>query len=1759
MSNNITVDDLRNLINVKIYSNRSLVLIGLKKILDFFIDCEIRFYENLGSCSVLLSYFNTEVPCKEIFELWIYFHQSNDSSIVSLILEILIFVIRITELLGSYTTGNKIIERILGFHIKSIYRNLSSNIDILVIWTLRLLIEMSCFNLGSFILEIFKSFDFSHKVISKIMKNFSRFSINTSSRINARFLAFETPRTFMIRFIFCFLEFGPVSLKLELFSYKNIFYDIFSGLVKDDLSFMQKVLDIILQFVIFEKDIPRSIKMSIFNENVLNELIALYSGTDDGISRSMAIHSFLILLCTKHGMGICFECNGWYPKLETDFKKNKSLLIYNKILSSFIFKLKITQDILQQELFLKICQACPELIAYCASQFSLNIRFEPHLTISWLSISSVYQSLVLLPIPFMTFSSISSELILTTILENIIPSALTKVSLSSGLKHNNDLVVFFTANLIMFSINKYCQVKTILDKKNDFNMKIFEWKKNQLLLRDMFLKRLPDIRVIFYLFKSVWGKSSNLLKFSVVKLFVYYMETFPEIIFFGKHDYSSILMKGFSETSEEVSYGSLILYYLFRISYKFLPISKWWNKNQEFSETIFTALVKFYLSSRNNEFRNEYKNLISSLLISSNAFSIALSMDSVELILKTLDDAKCFARRVNVIVDFLGNSLMLFMNSPYKYMDDLVSFIFDYNLEIDRRFPSLVLIVLIEQWDYFFEYSMSSDDDKFLIASWLSRVLGFFTLNENIWKFSKIISQKLTKLMEERSFEIACIFNETKLYIEFLEKSFLTGVCSKSFSFCLVTKKFQNISFVNYKYSCVSLSDNFVLIDFILHGGISQLYMHFDNIIYHIRYKYINICLLDVIVLKMMIYVLFFDDREIIYDFNDVILKYFKIIKSIGDVLRGTKDYDRFKMIIIENDRWFDNYLNFGSNFSSFKVRVFSKEFIYLVIDFIKPLDSCLLFEIMNKTYENFIEVLTNDSIRNLSLSSDEWNEIFLLLEPYWSKDQFFEISAEVVKIYIQQIHTFSDTRSDILDFFNLVFGRFFTLNNIEIVTISDFILIFNIGLKNGYSLNNIFELLIVKICSLSDDSILTFYEFIGNVFFLIFQNTENIFFSDLISKICSESVIFLEIICEKVYEIVKKSGNISTFSPFFFPNLLCFINAYVLWKDYPLEKKKLIITDTLKDHLVFLLRFIEDDLLNGFLDQSEKGFILFQILHQSIKLNLLFENGENILDKLCISDDNIILNKRSIEIIELATYKYGNEIVEKYIGIWFNNIIKLLIKYFSDDITLSEDCLNFIESFANYLKLSGKMLSKYVSQNLLTLLIEFGLKNHILIYNVVRFIYNVVKELKHNIDDSTSYVSLILSKSSDWKDINTNSAFFFEHRLIIAQLLHYFICNLSTQIPLYIIERIYNVYTGTTNAVDVILLDILQKYEELVRYNFFNKKIILNIQSETKKDIPLEISFDTNNITIFLSSEILKKSIYSFPIANESLLDFSQIYKDDLWLYCDIVENVYDSSFFLPLVLAYFVSDGHISIKFLIDSNILGYVLISLSSNDKSIRKMALTVLSMFENKIVCFSEKNQILMFFQLLKSSISLSGMELGPIPYVSSLFMALSIQIIINPSHFLFDDVCRFYLQRSKLDFYDIPIFFSLWDSSHDYYKRSNWLMSFLSSGLRTLSDYNIYKKRHIFELMCCLFSSEIVTNDIRSKIIKLFWFASNIYEANVSLVRDYGIASWIDQQITICKNETLKKMLERLFLRFQHSKLSNLYKYKLNLPRENKKM
>ena len=87
------------------------------------------------------------------------------------------------------------------------------------------------------------------------------------------------------------------------------------------------------------------------------------------------VHHFLLAICTRPGMGICFKDRGWYPReseddgdhnahdAEVESTYQKGGKIYNKILANILKTLKVNEDSRQQELALKIMSACPELVA----------------------------------------------------------------------------------------------------------------------------------------------------------------------------------------------------------------------------------------------------------------------------------------------------------------------------------------------------------------------------------------------------------------------------------------------------------------------------------------------------------------------------------------------------------------------------------------------------------------------------------------------------------------------------------------------------------------------------------------------------------------------------------------------------------------------------------------------------------------------------------------------------------------------------------------------------------------------------------------------------------------------------------------------------------------------------------------------------------------------------------------------------------------------------------------------------------------------------------------------------------------------------------------------------------------------------------------------------------------------------------------------------------------------------------------------------
>ncbi|KAJ7175823.1 ribosome 60S biogenesis N-terminal-domain-containing protein [Mycena filopes] len=231
--------------------------------------------------------------------------------------------------------------------------------------------------------------------------------------------------------------------------HRDAFFSIFRGIAQDPFVVIRKVLEICWAGIWLDPKIKRTLKIGLFSEitccagrvfdPVDVRLLKIYdrANTEDEdpehVPADLA-HHFLLAICTRPGVGICFKDRGWYPrKSETDGvpadddipSRERGGKIYNKILANILKTLKVNEDLRQQELALKIMAACPELVAGFWSAAGLTL--EPRLSSKWIANSRILWNRSLPPRsrPRHSFSPTSSVLYhptpppLSIVLENI--------------------------------------------------------------------------------------------------------------------------------------------------------------------------------------------------------------------------------------------------------------------------------------------------------------------------------------------------------------------------------------------------------------------------------------------------------------------------------------------------------------------------------------------------------------------------------------------------------------------------------------------------------------------------------------------------------------------------------------------------------------------------------------------------------------------------------------------------------------------------------------------------------------------------------------------------------------------------------------------------------------------------------------------------------------------------------------------------------------------------------------------------------------------------------------------------------------------------------------------------------------------------------------------------------------------------------------------------------------------------------------------
>jgi nucleolar pre-ribosomal-associated protein 1 len=169
--------------------------------------------------------------------------------------------------------------------------------------------------------------------------------------------------------------------------HKDIFLSIFKGLAQDTYHVVLKVLEVCWRGILSDSKLKRTLKVALFSETTIShvsnallrvsnlshhQIAKLYDRSaseddePDHIPADVA-HHFLLALCTRPGAGVCFKDRGWYPRDSIDEEQAQAEVdqrggkIHNKILANVLKSLKVNDDPRQQELALKIMDACPEL------------------------------------------------------------------------------------------------------------------------------------------------------------------------------------------------------------------------------------------------------------------------------------------------------------------------------------------------------------------------------------------------------------------------------------------------------------------------------------------------------------------------------------------------------------------------------------------------------------------------------------------------------------------------------------------------------------------------------------------------------------------------------------------------------------------------------------------------------------------------------------------------------------------------------------------------------------------------------------------------------------------------------------------------------------------------------------------------------------------------------------------------------------------------------------------------------------------------------------------------------------------------------------------------------------------------------------------------------------------------------------------------------------------------------------------------------
>lgn len=206
-----------------------------------------------------------------------------------------------------------------------------------------------------------------------------------------------------------------------------------------------------------------------------------------------------------------------------------------------------------------------------------------------------------------------------------------------------------------------------------------------------------------------------------------------------------------------------------------------------------------------------------------------------------------------------------------------------------------------------------------------------------------------------------------------------------------------------------------------------------------------------------------------------------------------------------------------------------------------------------------------------------------------------------------------------------------------------------------------------------------------------------------------------------------------------------------------------------------------------------------------------------------------------------------------------------------------------------------------------------------------------------------------------------------------------------------------------------------------------------------------------------------------------------------------------------------------------LVDTGLLKDIARLLSSPHASIRKEALTALRKLALKFresACV-EKDQMWLIISELVESAADGHLGDRPLPTPLTAFTVHAIDVLKDPLHCLYPKVNSYLLRGPSWSVDALPLLRDILDKAPDapnsFYTEISWLLAYLADGLRTADDMSIYHKHKVFERIMTEAGNPLMAWNMRCKVLQILFKATTIQGGSDTLVKRFGVLSWLDMR------------------------------------------